>query len=349
MAIQDLEARNVRCIEELYWELDPGVNVLVGKNGAGKTSILEGIVLAGTGKALRPGGSRGVIRRDAGVLNVRLRAGVGVSACEVIYERHAKNRTWVLNHEAIKSPTEIYERIPLLVLNPETHYAMLQDPHVRRGLMSWFLFHVEPLFLDMWRRFQRIMRQRNAGLKMGNQKYRAFDPGYIQVGEALGAMWRRAQEELELPFTEAVHELGLHEAVTTAFRNGWTGDSLEEALEAARPGDEKMGYSQVGPQRADINFLMGGKPISEGASHGQQKVIVSAWRLALARQVRKAGKEPILLIDDLAAELDQERRQAFYETLRASDMQVVVTAIEADALSSSFTMFHVEHGQLTPP
>ena len=343
MTITALEVENLRSLIQLSWRPAAGLNLIVGRNGAGKTSLLEAISLAATSKALRPGSARGAIRHGADQLRVVVRFGESLDAGELRYERGRSVRSWRLDGEALKSAVRAYERLPLLILSPETHYATLQDAQVRRAAMYWLLFHVEPLFLETWRRYQRILRQRNAALREGRGLYRIFNPGLAQSGEALAAFWCRAQERLQGPFQEFADRLELQSPVTMRLRSGWGEESLEAALSRSEDGDERLGYTQAGPHRADIQFVLGGHPLGQVGSHGQQKVIVSAWRLALAQCAERAGRPPILLVDDLAAELDSVRRKAFYEVLTDGKSQAFVTAIDTETLPSSATMFHVEH------
>jgi len=122
-------------------------------------------------------------------------------------------------------------------------------------------------------------------------------------------------------------------------RSGWGDESLEAALVRSEDGDERLGYTQVGPHRADIQFLLADRPLSQVGSHGQQKVVVSAWRLALAHCAERAGRAPVLLVDDLAAELDGVRRKAFYDVLVDSQSQTFVTAIDAETSPPPAAMF----------
>ena len=349
MVIKHMEVEGVRCLTPTLWRLDAGVNVVVGENGAGKTSLLEAISLVCTGKTLRPGSSRGAIAQGQERLRVAACFGDGLEAGELVYERTRSQRVWKLNDGVLRSAAQAYEQVPVMVFNPETHYAVLQDANARRAGMYWAMFHVEPLFLETWRRYQRLLRQRNAALRLHDATYRLFEPGLIQTGQVLAEFWRRTVEAIGRSFASLTERLGLGVIAEARWRPGWDGGSLAEALERARVGDERIGYTQVGPHRADIVFEIRQRPIQEVASHGQQKVVVNAWRLAVVQLVAESGRRALVLLDDLAAELDRRRRAAFYETLLALDLQVVVTAMEPEPLPSPVPMFHVEHGQLRGP
>ncbi len=346
MTINRVEAEGLRGLARLSWEPDAGVNVVIGGNAAGKTSLLEAISLVCTGKVLRSGSSRGAIRDGQDRLWIRAAFGAGLKAGSLSYERSRSQRLWRLDDGSLRSAIEVYERIPVLVFNPETHYAVVQDANARRAGMYWAMFHVEPLFLETWRRYQRLLRQRNAALRTQNTQYRLFDGGLIQTGQVLAAMWQRLVSALQEPFTRLTERLALGVVATTRLRCGWDGPSFAEALEAHRAGDERLGYTQAGPHRGDIVFELRGRPVQETASHGQQKVVVSAWRLAMATLVAGAGRPPVLLLDDLAAELDSARRAAFYETLAELKAQAFVTALEGEPLPCPARVFHVEQGRL---
>ncbi len=349
MSITALDFRDIRCLQAVEWKPSPEMNLIVGANGAGKTSLLEGISLAGTGKTLRSGRVRAAIAHGREKLSARLGFGEGLDAGKLCYERGASEKTWVLDGVPVKSAAEVYGRLPLMIFSPESHYAMLQDPNARREVVYWLMFHVEPFFLDAWRRYQRLLRQRNAALRVRDRNYRAFDPGLIQLSSVLADMWQRAAQALEGPFRDIVHQQRLGGEAATVLRPGWQGESLAAALETNRETDERLGYTFAGPHRADVAFKLDGRAIQEVASHGQQKIFMSAWRLAVVMVVVASGKRPILLLDDLAAELDVERRESFFATLKDVGLQTFVTAIDETSFPAPATVFHVEHGCLRGP
>ncbi len=351
MRLRTLEVERLRCVERAVWEPGEGVNIVVGANGAGKTSLLEAIHLAATGRVLKPGSARGAIQHGSERLAVRARFGTGLEQGVVCYERSVSDRVWSLDGETVKSAIAVYERLPVLVISPETHYAILQDAQARRAAVYWLMFHVEPLFLESWQRYQRVLRQRNTALRQRNANYRAFDPGLVQTASVLARMWERLHESLQGRVAAIATDLGLGREPELVVKWGWGAKTLEEALEETRETDERLGYTHAGVHRMDVGLLLDGKPIQEVASHGQQKVIVSAWRLALLGAAAARGRPALLLVDDLAAELDRRRREAFYTMLTEAlkDVQVFVTATDGGDFPFPCDMFHVEHGVLSKP
>ncbi len=346
MTFKRIEIENLRCLAEVVWEPRGGLNVIVGANGAGKTSVLEAVALAATGRVLRTGGVRGACRKGASRLRVTVTHGSGMEGAVVGYESGAEGKVWMMDGQVQRSAFAILRQMPVMVINPEAHYVALQDGVARRAATHWTLFHVEPLFLEIWRRYQRVLRQRNAALRQGTGLYRMFDQGLAQLGEALLGLWERLYGAIGPRVSDYTQALGVQGCGAVALRVPWSPGSLEEALKRTQGTDERLGYTQMGAHRLDLKFFLEEEPLQTVGSHGQQKLVVSAWRLALAEYVARQGKTPTLLVDDVAAELDTARRTAFYRVLQESGAQTIATATEEPgAPVPATTVFHVEQGR----
>ena len=346
MTFRRIEIENLRCLSAAAWEPAEGLSLIVGANGAGKTSVLEAIALVATGRVLRSGGVGGARQRGTGKMRVTAEYGAGLEQTVVGYESGAGGRMWRMDGIPQKSALGIVQRIPIMVLSPDAHYVALQDAMARRAATHWALFHVEPLFLDTWRRYQRILRQRNAALRQGDPVYRMFDQGLAQIGTSLFGFWENLYHHIAGRVQHYAGRLGLEGAVRVVLRCPWAGRGLEEALRAEYVADERLGYTQIGPHRLDVRFQLDGHALQAVGSHGQQKVVLSAWRLALAEHVAQGGKRPTLLVDDVPAELDRVRREAFFRLLAECGAQAMATATEVPPdLPHATTVFHVEQGR----
>jgi DNA replication and repair protein RecF len=126
---------------------------------------------------------------------------------------------------------------------------------------------------------------------------------------------------------------------------------LEDQLADCWEKDVDRGHTQIGPHRADLRVKRGTAPADEVLSRGQKKLVVCALKLSQVALLQATGQQCVLLVDDLASELDALARQRLIEVLAASGAQVFITSIESGAVvphlestGSSFKMFHVEHG-----
>ena len=143
--------------------------------------------------------------------------------------------------------------------------------------------------------------------------------------------------------------------ISVQYFKGWNSKKeLEEILLESREKEFVKGYSQAGPQKFDVRFLHKGLAVESSLSRGQQKLFLLALTLAQSKLIEKVKQvKPILLIDDVGAELDTHSRSRFAKAINSLESQVIITAIEKNALDSiiptdnNFKMFHVEHGKLS--
>ena len=203
--------------------------------------------------------------------------------------------------------------------------------------MDWGLFHVEPDFLPLWRRYARALKQRNALLKSGagGAQLDAWDHELAEAGEPLTRHRRHYLEQLQIRLA-AVAGIWcrLWAPARSQFQPGWrSGElSLADALLLARERDRSLGYTSLGPHRADWRIDYAAHPNREALSRGQAKLSALSLLLAQAEDyAQRRGEWPIVALDDLASELDRRHQQRVLQRLLASGAQVFVTGTEAPA------------------
>ncbi len=353
MSIERLDIRNVRIIGSASINPARGVNLLYGRNASGKTSILEAIHLLALGRSFRTHHISRVVRKgeQSLILFSRLAQGGG-EVTSVGVERGDKIARMRVNGVTVHSTADLARQLPVILINPDIHAVIEQGPGNRRQLLDWGLFHVEHEFLPVWRRFTKALRQRNAGLKRGIPGGQlSIWHGEMAESAALIDSLRRSYVEMLLPHARKIVATLLPGAsLTTRYERGWRGnESYQQYLERSTEGDRQCGYTRHGPHRADIGIELDGTPARERVSRGEQKMLATALRLAQAELLReRTGVECVLLVDDLAAELDRERRRVLLELLARTGCQVFITATEPDSITEDATwidsMFHVEHG-----
>jgi DNA replication and repair protein RecF len=187
------------------------------------------------------------------------------------------------------------------------HRLIEGGPSERRRFIDWGVFHVEPTFVDQWRRFQRALRQRNAALAAGSPAatVRAWDPELIASGTALTEHRERYLAALSDAVAGAGQRL-LAADVTLELRSGWPADlTLAQALDASWTQDQTYRRTHAGPHRAEVMVRLDGALARGRVSRGQQKLLASALMLGQLRHDSAQGSRvAALLVDDPAAELD---------------------------------------------
>jgi DNA replication and repair protein RecF len=205
---------------------------------------------------------------------------------------------------------------------------------------------VEPAFLDCWRRYSRLLKQRNAALRDRQLRVlESIDELLAQLGEQLTVFRSAYFKQLAEVFVEQAND-GAPEFrdVTLEYHPGWKGDSLLEALGRSRKKDLEKGATSQGPHRADIVLTKDQRSIRTLLSRGEQKSFAAALLLTQARLLALGGEGPLFLIDDLASEFDQIHVESVLESALSCAGQVWVTGTAAPVFPQAHKVFHVEHG-----
>ncbi|MEJ2513892.1 MAG: DNA replication/repair protein RecF [Gammaproteobacteria bacterium] len=348
MALRRLAIDNLRCLERVEIEPAGGLNFLTGPNASGKTSLLEAIFFLGRGRTFRGGRREAAIRESAEMLRV-----VGHLVEGEVIGVEIRQGEWVARAagKSVESLADLARLLPVQLVDPEIHRLVQEGPGERRRYLDWAAFHVKPQFLHVWRDYQRALRQRNAALKAGtpDSGLRVWDRHLAAAGGALDELRAEVLALLAAPVQEASAAL-LGEAVELEYRPGHAGRvSLGAALEAGRDRDRRLGTTQAGPHRADINVTFESHKARGWVSRGQQKLVAAALVLGQARLLAPLWDgRGVLLVDDPAAELDGQRLAAMLAYVRTLPFQVFLTGLDQRVLDAvePDRVFHVEQGQV---
>lgn len=335
--LQRLAIRDLRIVGAAELEFAAGLNLLQGANASGKTTVLEAIHLASTGRALRGPSAADAIRRGALQATVQ----VATPTATLALTLSAESRRITLDGQPA-TRAELARACPLLIIMPGAQREFFSEAEVRRRVLRWGVFHVEPAYAVAWSRYARALAQRNAALRAGDAATAwALDPLIVGQGEAV----RAAEAAFCQTWASQLQRAGVPWSLTYA--PSWEG-TLEEALAKARQTDRARGLTTVGPHRSDVVLESEGERPAHFASHGQLKMLYLTLRLAQLDMVREHhGEAPLVLIDDLHAELDVAHVGVLLDALRERRAQVVLTAITFDDPGRVDAAFHVEQGVVT--
>ena len=340
------------------------VNVLFGRNGSGKTSVLEAIHLLGMARSFRGNSIKSLVTHGQtnciafGVVDSPRAIGAGTS---LGVQRGVAGEALIkVAGSPVKSVAQLVQHLPLQVINADSFELLTGSPGARRRYLDWGVFHVEHRFLDQWQRFQRCIKQRNKLLRHGKireQELAVWTRDLATAGAAIGD-YRQAYFKVLVPrFKEIAGQLipSLVGGLELRYQQGWDRQSsYEAALAGSISTDIEQGYTHVGPQRADLKVLIDGRLAADTLSRGQQKLVVCSLKLAQGQLMSQQGRgNCVYLVDDLPSELDLEHSRQVCKVLAAMKAQVFITCVDqADigsvwpADSAGLAMFHVEHGKV---
>lgn len=361
MQVTRLRIGHLRRLEQVELAPGPGLNLLAGDNGAGKTSVLEALHLMAYGRSFRGRVRDGLVRTGADALEIYVEWSLAGGQRDRRAGLRHSGSSWEgrLDGQAVSQLGELCAALAVVTFEPGSHALVGGSAEPRRRMMDWGLFHVEPEFLGHWRRYARALRQRNVLLKHGapGNELDVWDRELAAAGEPLTGFRQGYLDGLDPVVATTSAEIA--PSLGTAglqFIPGWKRESmpLADALLLARDRDRALGHTTVGPHRADWRLSFSTMPDGEALSRGQAKLAALSCLLTQARDLAaRLGEWPVVALDDLASELDAGHRGRVLAALRESGAQVFVTGTELpaagpDGPGGDVRLFHVEQGRVTP-
>jgi DNA replication and repair protein RecF len=354
MSLRHLEIHDFRCIASAELEFDDRCNLISGANASGKTSLLEAIFFLGRGRSFRTPRTETLIRKGTDELLVagRLATGGRSLPLGVRYSREGFEAR--AGGARIGSLAELAVIMPVQAIDPEVHRLVEEGPLERRRYLDWGVFHVEPRFVEQWRRYQRALKQRNAALRSDQPEpvVRAWDPELIDSGQII-ARYRRDYFAKLRTHVASVGVRLLGTPVELGLAEGWlAGTDLAEAIATSWKRDAERRTTHAGPHRADISIRVHGDQARHRVSRGQQKLTAAAMLLGqLECDATLHSPTAALIVDDPAAELDFANLERLIAEVLRLPAQLFVTALDpavpAIRALPEGKRFHVEHGILT--
>lgn len=363
MYVRQLGLRDFRSWERVDLELEPGRTVFVGPNGYGKTNLVEALWYSSTlgshrvstdAPLIRTGAERAVVStivvNDGRELAIDLEIAAG---------RANKAR---INRSPVRSPREIVGILHAVLFAPEDLSLVRGDPSDRRRFLDDLLIQRRPRMAGVRADYDKVLRQRSALLKTaGRQSRSRADLGTLDVWDGhladhaavLLAERLRLVHDLYPHLSQAYRSIAPESRpAAIAYRSGYLPPELLDPARAPEAGDAPLlheimlrelaaarnreldrGVCLVGPHRDDLELLLGSAPAKGFASHGESWSFALALRLASFELLRSEGSEPVLLLDDVFAELDRRRRAALAEVAAGAE-QVLITAAVAEDVPS---------------
>jgi DNA replication and repair protein RecF len=353
--LAELNITNLRCIEQARLCFAPGLNLIYGDNAAGKTSLLEAIFFLAHARSFRETTLDALPRHGSEVLRISGQIVADGRNMPIGVERRGRQLLARIDRKPAPSVSSLAQHLPVLVVHPGSDALVLGGPGERRAFLDWGCFHDSPAFHPIWQRFRRALEQRNQLLRLGraSRELGIWTETFIQAAVELTEARQAYLSSLEPFLDQAMEDLELTGRIGLQYRRGWTErQTLPEVLHRHREVELRRGFTQVGPQRAELDIQLDGEPAAQTASRGQIKTLVAALRLAQAgRFNRIRGESALFLVDDLPSELDSRHRQRLLQALQRLGAQGFITAIEPDSLDSTDgrieKMFHVKQGGVT--
>lgn len=378
MFVTALELTNFRNYPEANIALTSGVNVFVGSNGQGKTNLVEAVEYLSTASSHRVASVVPLIRagEESALVRARVQAGVDderelLLELEIARGRQHQAR---LNRGPLPRARDLVGMLRTVVFSPMDLAIVRGDPSDRRRWIDSLIVTRWPRMAGVKQDFDKVLKQRNALLKsMAGKRFDAgmgddaitlqiWDEQLARIGAELlharldtladvrpfaqvaYAAIAPVNNEIEAHYKSAVDLAGASEAddVQAELQR-----RILDALEGVRDEELRRGVTLVGPQRDDIELFIGALPAKGYASHGESWSLALALRLGGFELVRDDGTEPVLVLDDVFAELDSSRRARLADAIGHAEQVLITAAVGSDVPEfPSERRFRVEAGSV---
>ncbi|HDM42959.1 MAG TPA: DNA replication/repair protein RecF [Firmicutes bacterium] len=344
MYLKYLRLYQFRNFNELEFEPTQDVNIIVGRNGIGKTNLLEAIGYLSSLRSHRASTDRTLMMLGKDEFSVR-----GIASSElgnvdvrIDYFQERGRRVGYLDGNRVDRLIDMVGRIPSVLFSPEDLNFVRGAPSERRRVIDIFISQLDREYLEALSRYNATLSQRNALLKVIQSggaevgQLEVWDDGIIRYGKEIverRAEWIGGLSKVASRFyrdvTGGEQELNLVYEPSLEVGND-AGIGIGERLNSVREDDIRYGFTTVGPHRDDFKFLLGDIRASQVASQGQTRLMAIAFRLAQSKMMGDyLGERPILLLDDMGSELDLTHLSEAFRLIPEKG-QVFVTTTRED-------------------
>ena len=362
MELTWLELSGFRCYDTLRFEPASGVNVLVGDNGAGKTSVLEAIAYLGLLRSFRGTGDDALVAvgADAAVVRGEVTVPSGTTRVEAEIPRSGRRRI-LLNGKRPQRNRDVLTQVPIVVFQPDDLELVKGGPGMRRRYLDDLGAQLWPQAAADQQDYDKTLRQRNALLRhhgrgTDREALDAWDERIAVLGAGVLAHRNRVFGALDAHLVEGYRLVGASGDLAWDYTTNWgatPGDeqgvatqALTEALTTRRDRDLDQRTTTAGPHRDDPALVVNGRSARTMASQGEQRTVALAMRVAAYRALAQLRPQlPILLLDDVFSELDAVRSKGVLELLGSG--QVFVTTARDDEIPLDGRRWTVQEGTLT--
>jgi len=344
MYIKKIKLQNYRNYDELDVELVNGVNIIYGKNATGKTNFLESIYISSTTKSHKNSKDKEIIKFDKEEAHIKEQ--IFIDNKENIIDIHLKknsNKGIAVNGKKINKISEYLGFVNIVFFAPEDLNIIKEGPISRRKFLDFYICQIDKIYTYNLSRYNKILNQRNKllkDIKINNYKNSLidtidiYDEQLVKYGIEIINKRKQIIKELKNKIYNIHYFISdTKEKINTIYENNVSEENFLEKLRQNRKKDLKFLTTTVGPQRDDIKFVIENVDIRKFGSQGQQRTAALSIKLAELDSIKEIKEEtPILLLDDVFSELDENRQKLLIKNIKNIQTVITCTGLSEDIL-----------------
>ena len=342
MHISHLSLKNFRSYSELELPLTPGITIFVGRNGEGKTNIVESILYLAFLSSHRTATDLPLVQ--LGNQSAYIRAKIQNPEREILVELEInteKSNRARINQNQVKNQKEIFGITQAVYFSPEDLDLVRGDPANRRRFIDEILTLQSPRMAGVITDYERAVKQRNSLLKSRSSysTLASWDTQVAQYGGEIVAARLQTLQNLEPVFTEIYHEISPEKSARINYKSSIENPALDAEenkakilLKMAEVKSQEIdrGLTLVGPHRDDLLLMLGDHFVKGYASHGESWSIALSLKLSTYQLLQNDGVSPILILDDVFSELDEDRRERLIALAYSAEQTLITVAVQSD-------------------
>jgi DNA replication and repair protein RecF len=319
MVLKRIKCQGFRNLVDAEIQFADDLNYIIGDNGAGKTNLLEAIFYAGNASSFRESEDRSLVRFDSQFFRVEAQAGDDQNAA-VYYDTERKRLT--RDGNSVSRISDFIGWLGVTIMSIDDIWIVRGAPSKRRSFLDWTIAKISPSYAADLAEYRKIVRQRNRYLQSysenGSKKlFEVLDEKLIESGNEIYRKREAKMPELRKRFVEFGENFG-SKKFDVDYQSVCANMRLDnDMLERVRSREILLGQTVIGPHRDDLLFSINGRPMQHYASEGEERAASIALKLAEAEMLfQSRGDRPILLLDEVSAELDRRKRETLLRLLK---------------------------------
>jgi DNA replication and repair protein RecF len=340
--LSNLSLTNFRSYQQLDIPLTEGVTIFLGRNGEGKTNIIESILYLSFLSSHRTGSDQPLVK--LGESSAYIRTKIQTSERELLLEleiNSEKANRARINQNPVRSQKELFGLVQCVYFSPEDLDLVRGDPIERRRFIDQLLTLDSPRLAGVITDYERALRQRNTLLKTraGYSSLESWDQQVAKLGGEIVAARLSLLEKFTPVFAEIYNEIAPEKKAGIVYKSSIDLPSslpeensllILQKMSEIRNQEIDRGLTLIGPHRDDLTLILGDHIVKGFASHGESWSIAISLKLATYQLLHNEGLSPILVLDDVFSELDEKRREQLISLTNSAEQAFVTVAVESD-------------------
>lgn len=339
LKLNHLSIRNFRNIKELDLKIDSSFTCFVGENAQGKTNILESVYLLSNLRSFRYSDLSTYLKEgeEKSIVKADLKDNLG--AYNISYELTKKDKKYFLNKKPVQSIRNIVSDVKIIAYTPDTYNLISGEDSYRRNFLDKTIFFTDDSYINDLINYNKVLKNRNAALK-NNKDYTLWDNLYCKYSEIINKNRIKILDEIKPFINNYFNKFFKNIDLNINYKNTLPLDKngILEKIKKDSQKDEKLGFTNSGPNRDKIEILLNNKEVKKVFSTGQIKLLAFIFKLAEIEIVKNFTKKNIIfLYDDVSAFLDKEKITQLIEIIKEKNIQILSSSVDNSLFKERFS------------